>query len=319
MFGGLTYNLKNPDTDYRNGVDLHIDWGAAQFLSKQFFVGAVGYFYEQLSADHGAPLFLRAIQSGETSAARADRGQKPQLVPGRSTGARVRGTPPGGAALRRVNRCTRRPATGTSNRASRSRCTPRRRPRTTVTSPTPTWCRSSLTEEQIEAWRRATRAAGSERGPGASSHNTGLPATMPACSRPLREMAGFFEETVRRFGERQDVSNWLMGEVLRLLNETGLEISTTIRSRLEALAELLEPRSRRGRSATTSGRKSSGDDVPAPERARPEIVKERGLEPVGTAVLWMRIVDAGDPRQPGPVADVPRREREGDRVLGRDK
>jgi hypothetical protein len=51
---GLTYNLKNPDTNYRNGIDWHLDWGASQFLSKQLFVGAVGYFYHQLTADSGA-------------------------------------------------------------------------------------------------------------------------------------------------------------------------------------------------------------------------------------------------------------------------
>ena len=47
---GLTYNFKNTDTDYQNGIDWHLDWGASQFLSKQFFIGAVGYF---LRSDHG--------------------------------------------------------------------------------------------------------------------------------------------------------------------------------------------------------------------------------------------------------------------------
>jgi hypothetical protein len=42
---GLTYNLINPSTNYQNGVDWHLDWGASQFLSKQLLVGAVGYFY----------------------------------------------------------------------------------------------------------------------------------------------------------------------------------------------------------------------------------------------------------------------------------
>ena len=32
---GFTYNFKNPDLQYRNGIDFHIDWGASQFLSKQ--------------------------------------------------------------------------------------------------------------------------------------------------------------------------------------------------------------------------------------------------------------------------------------------
>jgi len=51
---GLTYNLMNTSTNYQNGVDFHLDWGASQFLSKQLFVGPVGYFYDQLSCDSGS-------------------------------------------------------------------------------------------------------------------------------------------------------------------------------------------------------------------------------------------------------------------------
>ena len=51
---GFTYNFKNPDTGYRNGVDSHLDWGASQFLSKQLHVGLVGYLYNQISGDSGA-------------------------------------------------------------------------------------------------------------------------------------------------------------------------------------------------------------------------------------------------------------------------
>jgi hypothetical protein len=51
---GFTYNLKNTDTQYQNGVDMHLDWGASQFLTKQWQVGVVGYFYNQLSCDSGA-------------------------------------------------------------------------------------------------------------------------------------------------------------------------------------------------------------------------------------------------------------------------
>ena len=51
---GLTYNLTNPSTNYQNGVDWHTDWGLSQFLSKQFFVGAVGYVYDQVSGDSGS-------------------------------------------------------------------------------------------------------------------------------------------------------------------------------------------------------------------------------------------------------------------------
>jgi hypothetical protein len=60
---GLTYNFKNTDTDYRNGVDWHLDWGASQWLSKQFFFGATGYFYDQLSADSGSLAILGPFKS----------------------------------------------------------------------------------------------------------------------------------------------------------------------------------------------------------------------------------------------------------------
>ncbi len=51
---GATYNLINPATQYRNGVDAHLDWGASQFLSANFQVGAVGYVYQQLTGDSGS-------------------------------------------------------------------------------------------------------------------------------------------------------------------------------------------------------------------------------------------------------------------------
>ena len=51
---GLTNNLENSFTNYQNGVDFHLDWAASQFLSKQVFVGPVGYVYDQLSCDSGS-------------------------------------------------------------------------------------------------------------------------------------------------------------------------------------------------------------------------------------------------------------------------
>jgi hypothetical protein len=54
---GATYNLKNVQTDYQNGIDWHLDWGASQFLTKQVQVGLVGYFYDQITPDRGcAPI-----------------------------------------------------------------------------------------------------------------------------------------------------------------------------------------------------------------------------------------------------------------------
>lgn len=55
---GLTGNFTNTTTDYQNGIDWHMDWGASQFLSQQLYVGAVGYVYKQLAGDSGAALIL---------------------------------------------------------------------------------------------------------------------------------------------------------------------------------------------------------------------------------------------------------------------
>ena len=51
---GFTYNMTNPDTQYRNGVDMHFDWGMSQFLTKQLQIGLVGYAYQQISCDSGS-------------------------------------------------------------------------------------------------------------------------------------------------------------------------------------------------------------------------------------------------------------------------
>ena len=60
---GATYNLINPATQYRNGIDAHLDWGASQFLSASLQVGAVGYVYDQLTGDSGSGAKLGPFES----------------------------------------------------------------------------------------------------------------------------------------------------------------------------------------------------------------------------------------------------------------
>jgi hypothetical protein len=50
---GATYNLINPNTSYQSGVDWHLDWALSQAVSKEIYVGAVGYIYHQISPDSG--------------------------------------------------------------------------------------------------------------------------------------------------------------------------------------------------------------------------------------------------------------------------
>jgi hypothetical protein len=60
---GFTYNFKNPDTQYQSGIDFHFDWGVSHFLSKQVFVGFVGYAYQQITDDFGQSPILGGFRS----------------------------------------------------------------------------------------------------------------------------------------------------------------------------------------------------------------------------------------------------------------
>ena len=63
VVAGMTYNFENPDTDYRSGVDGHIDFGVSKLLSERVQVGAVGYLYQQLTGDGGEGATLSAFKS----------------------------------------------------------------------------------------------------------------------------------------------------------------------------------------------------------------------------------------------------------------
>jgi hypothetical protein len=60
---GATYNFKNTFTQYQNGIDFHFDWGASHFFQKQFQVGLVGYYFQQVTDDFGAPAALDGFRS----------------------------------------------------------------------------------------------------------------------------------------------------------------------------------------------------------------------------------------------------------------
>ncbi len=60
---GFTYNFTNTATNYQNGIDWHLDWGASQFLTKELQAGLVGYFYKQIAADRGCLPVLCPFES----------------------------------------------------------------------------------------------------------------------------------------------------------------------------------------------------------------------------------------------------------------
>lgn len=51
---GFTYNFINPYTQYRSGIDAHLDWAISPYLTEKLHIGAVGYVYNQVTGDSGA-------------------------------------------------------------------------------------------------------------------------------------------------------------------------------------------------------------------------------------------------------------------------
>jgi hypothetical protein len=60
---GATYNLENTPARYQNGVDLHLDWGASHFFTKEWLLGVVGYAFQQVSCDSCANASLGCFKS----------------------------------------------------------------------------------------------------------------------------------------------------------------------------------------------------------------------------------------------------------------
>lgn len=60
---GLTYNFENSDTDYQNGIDLHLDLAASRFVTDQVHIGLVGYHFQQITGDSGSGAVLGDFKS----------------------------------------------------------------------------------------------------------------------------------------------------------------------------------------------------------------------------------------------------------------
>jgi hypothetical protein len=60
---GFTYNFLNQSTQYQNGVDMHLDWGASLFPTKQLQIGVVGYVYKEIGCDSGSGDRVGCFQS----------------------------------------------------------------------------------------------------------------------------------------------------------------------------------------------------------------------------------------------------------------
>jgi hypothetical protein len=63
---GFTYNFINPYTQYQSGIDAHLDWAISPYVTDTMHIGAVGYFYNQVTGDSGPGATLGAFKSRVT-------------------------------------------------------------------------------------------------------------------------------------------------------------------------------------------------------------------------------------------------------------
>lgn len=128
----------------------------------------------------------------------------------------------------------------------------------------------------------------------------GLPEYDAGVISSSRELADFFEAAVKEYGEAKTVSNWVMGEFLRLLNQEKIEISAAkiSPSQLVQMLKMIDAGTISGKIAKTVFEEmfKTGND-PA------QVVKEQGLVQISDAgeleALAQKIIAAN----PKSVAD----------------
>ena len=103
-----------------------------------------------------------------------------------------------------------------------------------------------------------------------------------------KELADFFEETVKYFKDANEVSNWIMGDVLRRLNDSGLEIED-LKFGPKDLADLIELVNT-DKISNNIGKKVLRDMFET-GKSPEKIVKEKGLIQISDEGQLTEIVD----------------------------
>ncbi|NPV72627.1 MAG: Asp-tRNA(Asn)/Glu-tRNA(Gln) amidotransferase subunit GatB [Pelotomaculum sp.] len=123
-----------------------------------------------------------------------------------------------------------------------------------------------------------------------------LPAYDAGVLTSTRELAGFFEACVQDYPNPKAVSNWIMGDLLKLLNAGNMEIQDcpVKPGQLASMLRLIEK-------GTISGKiaKTVFEEMFATGRDAEDIVKEKGLVQISDEGAIAAIVDqviAGNPR-----------------------
>ncbi|MCX6376584.1 MAG: Asp-tRNA(Asn)/Glu-tRNA(Gln) amidotransferase subunit GatB [Armatimonadetes bacterium] len=116
----------------------------------------------------------------------------------------------------------------------------------------------------------------------------GLPAYDAEVLTDSRAFAEFFEETVKFFPESKTVSNWMMGELSKLLNAAGVEIADS-KIKPADLAKMLELIS----DGTISGKIAKGvfEEMFESGKSPDEIVKSKGMTQITSDADLYPVVD----------------------------
>ncbi|HHV62334.1 MAG TPA: Asp-tRNA(Asn)/Glu-tRNA(Gln) amidotransferase subunit GatB [Firmicutes bacterium] len=129
----------------------------------------------------------------------------------------------------------------------------------------------------------------------------GLPEYDAGLITESRAMADFFEACARNYRDPKIVSNWVMGELSRLLNESGKDISEVpvTPGGLADMLKLIDEGVISGKIA-----KAVFEEMFSTGKAAREIVKEKGLVQIADEGQLLNIIDQVIAENPGPVADV---------------
>lgn len=156
-----------------------------------------------------------------------------------------------------------------------------------------------LREEQVEQWRSELPelpAARARR----FQDEYGLPAYDAEVLTASRSVADFFETVAKALGDAKMTSNWVMGEVLRILNEAGQEIDEAGLTPDE-LTELLRLIGK-GTISNNVG-KEVFEEMFRTGKSAAEIVKEKGLEQISDSGALEAAIDAVIAENPGPAVE----------------
>ncbi|HHW10802.1 MAG TPA: Asp-tRNA(Asn)/Glu-tRNA(Gln) amidotransferase subunit GatB [Firmicutes bacterium] len=161
-----------------------------------------------------------------------------------------------------------------------------------------------LSSEQVEKWRAELPELPEEK-ESRFRREYGLPAYDAAVLTASRAVADLFEETARLTGDAKMVSNWVMGEVFRLLKGAGDDLEQALRHcsiTPAALAELLLF-VKNERINANSG-KEVLEEMYRTGKAATQIIAEKGLEQISGRDQLAGLVAEVIAAHPGVVEDI---------------